>query len=116
MFFIFPFEDPGVTINKNGLPGISTLQQIVGSVLYALLILCVLSIGIAGIIWGWGAHSENPNLASRGKTGVVISIIASIIIGSANFFVSWGSGTKIKSAPSYSVTIEQDDSFHKFNL
>ena len=76
--------------NGTGLPGIEQLRIIVGAVMTVGLILSVL-------VWGFGANSSNPHLASRGKVGVLVSCGAAIICGASvtliNFF--WGVGQAV---------------------
>lgn len=83
-----------ITPNGTGLPGIEQLRTIVGAVMTVGLILSVLALIVAAIVWGFGANSSNPHLASRGKLGVLVSCGAAIICGAAvtlvNFFWSVG--------------------------
>ena len=85
-----------VSPNTTGLPGISSLSNIVGALLSIGLIACVAGLVIAAIVWAIGSHSSNPGLASRGKTGVLVALVAAILIGGANvlvdFFVTTGKG------------------------
>lgn len=85
-----------VTPNSTGLPGINSISNIVGALLTIGLIACVAGLVIAAIVWAIGSHSSNPNLASRGKTGVLVALVAAILIGGANvlvdFFVTTGQG------------------------
>jgi hypothetical protein len=82
--------DISITPNETGLPGIAALRTIVGAVMTIGLILSVLALIIAAIVWGLGANSSNPHLASRGKAGVLISCGAAVICGASvtliNFF------------------------------
>ncbi|MCI4658499.1 hypothetical protein E3O44_06010 [Cryobacterium algoricola] len=88
-----------VDINPNatGLPGIEQLRVIVGAVMTVGLILSVLALIISAIVWGFGANSSNPNLASRGKLGVLASCGAAIVCGASvtlvNFF--WNVGQAV---------------------
>jgi len=83
--------------NGTGLPGIEQLRVIVGAVMTLGLILSVLALIVAAIMWGFGANSSNPHLASRGKVGVLVACGAAIICGSAvtlvNFF--WNVGQTV---------------------
>lgn len=83
--------------NDTGLPGIAALRTIVGAVMTVGLILSVLALIISAVVWGFGANSSNPHLASRGKLGVLISCGAAIITGAAvtliNFF--WNVGQTV---------------------
>ncbi|WP_431978194.1 DUF6112 family protein [Propionibacterium freudenreichii] len=87
-------QDINITLNSNGLPGIEQLRTIVGAVMTVGLILSVLALIAAAIVWGFGANSSNPHLASRGKLGVLVSCGAAIICGASvtlvNFFWSVG--------------------------
>jgi hypothetical protein len=83
--------------NATGLPGIDQLRIIVGAVMTIGLILSVLALIVAAIVWGFGANSSNPHLASRGKLGVLVACAAAIVCGSAvtlvNFF--WNVGQAV---------------------
>ncbi len=82
--------------NSTGLPGISTLSNMVGALLTVGLIACVAGLVIAAIVWAIGSHSSNPHMAGRGKSGVLVAFIAAVLIGGANvlvdFFVATGKG------------------------
>ncbi len=88
--------DIEITPNSTGLPGINALRTIVGAVMTIGLILAVLALVIAAVVWGFGSHSSNPHLASRGKTGVLVACGAAILTGGAvafiNFFWHVGKG------------------------
>ena len=89
--------DINIPPNSNGLPGIDQLRTIVGAVMTVGLILSVLALIVAAVVWGFGANSSNPHLASRGKFGVLVSCGAAIICGAAvtliNFF--WNVGQSV---------------------
>lgn len=90
-------QDINIPPNSNGLPGIEQLRTIVGAVMTIGLILSVLALIVAAVVWGFGANSSNPHLASRGKLGVLVSCGAAIICGAAvtliNFF--WNVGQSV---------------------
>ncbi len=90
-------QDITVPPNSNGLPGIEQLRTIVGAVMTIGLILSVLALIAAAIVWGFGANSSNPHLASRGKLGVLVSCGAAVICGASvtliNFF--WNVGQSV---------------------
>ena len=83
--------------NTDGLPGIEQLRVIVGAAMTVGLILAVLALIISAVVWGYGGNSSNPHLASRGKTGVLVSCGAAIICGASvtlvNFF--WNVGQAV---------------------
>jgi len=89
---LLPAEDPGVTSNTTGLPGLAQLREIVGALLTFGLVACVAALVIAAIVWGLGSNSSNPHLAGRGKTGVVVAAGAALLIGAANAIVTFFSG------------------------
>lgn len=88
--------DVTITPNTDGLPGIAALRSIVGAAMTVGLILSVLALIIAAVVWGFGANSSNPHLASRGKLGVLVACGAAIICGASvtliNFFWNVGQG------------------------
>jgi hypothetical protein len=92
----FP-SDVSIDPNETGLPGISQIRDIVGAVMTVGLVLSVLALITSAIIWGFGANSSNPHLASRGKVGVLVSCGAAAICGASvtliNFF--WGVGQQV---------------------
>lgn len=83
-----------ISPNSSGLPGIEQLRVIVGAVITVGLILSVLALIVSAVVWGFGANSSNPHLASRGKLGVLVSCGAAILTGASvtliNFFWTVG--------------------------
>lgn len=78
-----------ITPNSDGLPGVAATQKIVGALLTLGLIAAVAGIAIGSIVWAVGSHSSNPHAASKGKTGVLASVGAAILIGAANALVAF---------------------------
>ena len=82
--------------NTTGLPGLSTISNMVGALLSIGLIACLAGLVLAAIAWAVGHHSSNPTLAARGKSGVLVAFAAAVLIGGANvlvdFFVNAGRG------------------------
>lgn len=89
--------DIDISPNDNGLPGLPQLKTIVGAVMTFGLALSVLALLIAAVVWGFGANSSNPHLASRGKLGVLIAIGAAVICGAAVTLVNfaWNVGQSV---------------------
>lgn len=89
--------DINISPNSKGLPGISQLRTIVGAAMTIGLILAVLAMIISAVVWALGANSSNPNLAGRGKLGVLVALGAAIICGASvalvNFF--WNVGQSV---------------------
>ena len=82
--------DVKISPNNDGLPGLSAAEKIGGALLTFGLVACVVGIVLGAIVWSMGSHSSNPHFASRGKTSVLVSAAAAVLIGSAvtivNFF------------------------------
>ena len=81
----------GVNIqpNRTGLPGIASLESIVGALLTFGLIAAVAGIAISSIAWAIGSHSGNPHVAGKGKSGVLVALGAAFLIGGATFLVNF---------------------------
>jgi hypothetical protein len=89
--------DISVDPNSNGLPGVNAAIKIVGALLTLGLIAAVAGIAIGAMVWAVGSHSSNPHYASRGKTGVLVSAGAAVLIGSAVTIVNFFSHTSLSS-------------------
>ncbi len=83
-----PRIDP-IAPNRTGLPGTAEAEQIVGAMLTFGLIAAVAGLAIAAATWALGSHSSNPHLANRGKTGVLVSCAAALLVGGANVLVAF---------------------------
>lgn len=83
------FLPADVTPNTNGLPGIGAIKDIVGGLLTIGLVAAVAGVALASIAWAIGSHSSNPHIAGRGKTGVIVSLAAAMLIGAANTLVNF---------------------------
>jgi hypothetical protein len=89
--------DVNISPNANGLPGVAALRTIVGAMMTIGLILSVLALILSAVVWGFGANSANPHLATRGKLGVLGACGAAVLCGAAvtlvNFF--WHLGQSV---------------------
>ena len=87
---------PPINPNTSGLPGVSEITNMVGTLLIIGLIGCVVGLVVSAIVWAVGNSSANPQFQSRGKTGVLVSFGSAILIGGATalvaFFAGAGSG------------------------
>jgi Family of unknown function (DUF6112) len=63
-------SDVNIQPNRTGLPGIASLESIVGAPLTFGLVAAVAGIAISAIAWAIGSHSGNPHVAGKGKSGV----------------------------------------------
>ena len=87
--------DVHVTPNNDGLPGVNTAMRIVGALLTFGLIAAVAGIALGAIVWALGSHTSNPHHANRGKTGVLVSAAAAILVGSADAIVNFFANTSV---------------------
>lgn len=89
----------GVNIqpNKKALPGIDELMSIVGSILTLGLVAAVAGMAISGGMWALSGWSSNPQMASRGKVGLLVAFAAAAVCGAANYLCNfgWGIGTHV---------------------
>jgi hypothetical protein len=84
-----------ITPNTTGLPGASQLEKLVGTLVVFGVIAGVAGVCLSAIMLAVGHHSSNPQIASRGKTGILAAAGCAILCGGAtvltNFFYNWGS-------------------------
>lgn len=83
-----------ITPNSDGLPGIPQWEKIAGALLTITVIAAIAGFLLSAAVWALGSHSSNPQLQSRGKTGVLAGVIAAILAGGVmviiNFFYNIG--------------------------
>jgi hypothetical protein len=88
--------DPNIDRNDTGLPGVKEAERIVGALLTYGVIAAIAGLAMSAIVWAIGGHSVNPQMAHRGKTGVIVSLAAAVLIGGADtlvqFFTRAGAG------------------------
>jgi len=88
-------QDPGITPNTNGLPGLPALRQMVGALLTFSLVICVAAFVISAAAWAMGSFNNNAHYAGKGKTGCLVAAGAAILIGSANGLIRFFSGINL---------------------
>jgi len=83
-----------ITPNATGLPGATQLEHLVGTLVVFGVVAGVAGVCISAIMLAVGHHSSNPQVASRGKTGILAAAACAILSGGAmvltNFFYQWG--------------------------
>lgn len=83
-----------ITPNSSGLPGISLLERMAGTLIVVCVIAATAGVLLSGIVWALGHHSSNPHQVSKGKTGVVVGAIVACLAGGVmliiNFFYNVG--------------------------
>lgn len=73
----------------DGLSGITDLARVIGALLTVVLMVAVAMLIISAIIWAVSASGGNYHAATRGRTGVLVSLGAAILAGSAVAWVNW---------------------------
>jgi hypothetical protein len=88
-------QDPGISPNSNGLPGLPALRQLVGALLTFGLVACVAAFVISAAAWALGSFNNNAHYAGKGKTGCLVAAGAATLIGSANAIIRFFSGVHV---------------------
>lgn len=91
---------PKVTVNPNptSLPGSPQLQQLIDGLAFWMLLAAVASVLIAAGTWGLATHSNNHQWSARGKSGLLVSVAAALVIGAAGAIINFGVdlGSKVR--------------------
>lgn len=79
------------------IPGLAKFKGIVAAMVPFALAACVLAIIVGAIMWALGGFTNNPHRASSGKTTVLWSLVAAVVIGASGVLVGWAhdQGTSI---------------------
>jgi Family of unknown function (DUF6112) len=88
-------QDPGVSPNTSGLPGLPEVRVLAGATITFALVSCVVALIISAAAWALGNINGNPHVAGKGRIGVLASLAAAILIGSANSLIRFFSGITI---------------------
>ncbi len=78
-----------VNLLAQTLPGTNILEELGDGLQAWGTVIGVIAVVISGLLWALGAGSDNAGQASRGKRGVVYSLIAVALIGAAPVLVDW---------------------------
>ena len=87
-----------VTPNSTAIPGLSTLSTLVGSLMAFGLVLSLAGFVGCAIVMAIGHHGGNPQWSSRGKTGLLVCLLAALLIGGSDLLVNtfYNLGSSIK--------------------
>ncbi|MBP2351712.1 hypothetical protein JOF29_002795 [Kribbella aluminosa] len=88
-------QDPGVSPNATGLPGLPEVRTLAGATITFALVSCVVALIISAAAWALGNINGNPHVAGKGRIGVLASLGAAILIGSANSLIRFFSAINI---------------------
>ena len=84
----FMEADVNITPNSTAVPGLSTLSTLMGSVMAFGLVLAFGGLVACAVMMAVGHHSGNPQVASRGKSGLVWCLLAALLIGGSNLLIN----------------------------
>ena len=87
-----------VTPNSTAIPGLSTLSTLVGSLMAFGLVLSLAGFVGCAVVMAIGHHGGNPQWASRGKSGLLVCLLAALLIGGSDLLVNtfYNLGSSIK--------------------
>lgn len=71
------------------LTGIDSLRDVVGALLTITLIAAVAALVVSGIVWAFGISTGNYQLASRGRTGVLVALGVTVLAGGGVALLNW---------------------------
>ena len=79
----------GVFPDFDGLSGIGDLRTVVGALLTFVLIIAVLMLIVSAIVWAIATAHGNYATASKGRTGVLVSLGAAVLAGAGVAWMNW---------------------------
>lgn len=80
---------PDITPNTSGVPGIGSFRQIAGGLATAGLIASGVALIISAVVWAVASNSGNFHHSQKGKTGVLYSCGAALLIGGVNLIIGF---------------------------
>lgn len=78
-----------VTPNASGLPGSDSLVSLVGGLQFDAVLAALAALIIGAAVWALSSHSGNYQGAARGRTAVIVSALAALLIGFGPGLVNW---------------------------
>lgn len=82
-------NNPGISPNSNGLPGVNEAKNLVGALLLYATIACVAGVIINAARMAFANHHGNPQQAGSSRTGALYCFAAALLIGGADFLVAF---------------------------
>src|SRR6478752_4264685 len=74
-------SNPLTGATETTLPGLATFKGLVLGLIPYALVACVAAFLIGAILWAVGAFGHNPQHSSKGKTTLVVALIAALLVG-----------------------------------
>lgn len=82
-------NNPGITPNSDGLPGLTAVRKIVGALLTWGMAASVAGIACGAILMALGRSTGRGGMADGGKTTVMWAAVGAVILGGANAIVAF---------------------------
>ena len=91
-------EKVSVKPDPNGLPGSEVLQSLINGLAFWMLLAALAGVLIGAGVWALASHGNNHHMASRGRSGALVSAAAALVIGAAGAIVTFfvNAGGKVK--------------------
>ncbi|QIM18694.1 hypothetical protein G7066_08865 [Leucobacter coleopterorum] len=74
--------------------GLHSLREVVGAALMFVLVVSVLMLVISAVAWGIGTWSGSPQVSTKGRVGVLVSLGGALMAGAAmtivNVLINYG--------------------------
>jgi hypothetical protein len=95
------------------LPGLATFKGLVLGLIPYALVACVAAFLIGAILWAVGAFGHNPQHSSRGKTTLIVALVAALLVGGAAYLVGWfhGVGATVSAPATVTQLVEPTKPF-----
>jgi Family of unknown function (DUF6112) len=77
---------------NSSIPGTAMAEKLLGGLWTLGFVACAGGLVIGLAVMGLAGHSGNPQWRSRGRTGVLVSLCAAVLLGAANALLSWATG------------------------
>ncbi|MEM9130840.1 MAG: DUF6112 family protein [Actinomycetota bacterium] len=78
-----------LTFFASALPGTNVLEALGEGLQSWGIVVGIIAVVVSALLWALGAGSDNAAQATRGKRGVLYSLIAVALIGAAPVLVEW---------------------------
>jgi Family of unknown function (DUF6112) len=91
-------SDLSLTPDPSGLPGSAAIQSLMNGIAWWALLAALAGVIIGAATWALGAHSNNYQHSSSGRTALLVSAAAALIIGAAPTVLNFlfGVGLSVK--------------------
>ncbi|MCP3988651.1 MAG: hypothetical protein GY724_06245 [Actinomycetia bacterium] len=76
-------------LGQTTLPGTNILDDLGQALQSWGVVVGIIAVVVSALLWALGAGSDNAQQATRGKRGVLFSLIAVALIGAAPVLVDW---------------------------